>query len=109
MKKENLSKYIKITVVLLNNILPICYLVSIGSAKNTDFAALGFLIGLIYLIVFNLWALLMYYLTKQIQKPVVRDVLFYIFVLLFMYAPLILWLPEKISDLLLKQTDYDVY
>lgn len=98
--KEKRAKYIKIAIVLLHNIIPICYLVSIGTAENTDFAALGFLIGLICLIAFNLWALLMYYLTKQIQKTALREIIFYASVLLPIYAPFVLWVLENIFDFL---------
>jgi hypothetical protein len=96
MKEDNLSKYIKLAVVLLHDIIPVGFLISIGSAENTDFAGLGFLIGLFLLIVFNLWALFVYKLTKRIEGPVQREVSFYVLVFSFLYAPAFIWLLDRL-------------
>lgn len=100
MQKDNLFKYIKLTVVLLHDIVPVWFLISIDSAESTDYAGLGILIGLFFLIVFNLWALLIYKLTKRIEKPVLREVSFYILLFLFSYGPILgptfMWLLDML-------------
>ena len=86
MRKRDLSKYFKLAAVLLYNISFVWYLVAVSRTDNS-FMAIAFIISIIILIIFNLWALLIYKLTKRIQKPVQREVAFY--VLLFLT---IIWL-----------------
>jgi hypothetical protein len=59
--------------------------------KYAEFAdTLALFIVLFFLIVFNLWALIIYFLTKQIKRPSLRDILFYLLLFLFYFSPLLL-------------------
>ena len=80
MKKEKLSKYFKLATVLLINFLPIWFLVILSNAQD-------FVMGLFYLISFNLWALFIHYFTKWIKRLWVRNLTFYILLLLFLLDP----------------------
>jgi hypothetical protein len=50
---------------------------------------MGFWLMIIYLffLVLNVWALIIYYLTKQIKKLWLRDILFYLLLFLYLSIP----------------------
>jgi hypothetical protein len=92
MKKYSISNYCKLAAVLFCNAIPVWYLISNSIAAGSHFSFTGFLFVMIFLLIFNLWVLLVYELTKWIQKPVLREVLFYVLLFLFMYSPTIIGL-----------------
>lgn len=90
MTKRNLLKYCKIGTVLLLDVIPVWFLVSIYfNSGDTDFAALGFMVGLVGLVMFNLWAFALYHLTNLIKRIWLREVVFYLVLLHSSFAPFI--------------------
>ena len=87
MKRNNISKYCKLATVLLIDVIPIFFTVTMTATdiESSGFNYLVLMIILLFFFVFNLWALLIYKLTKKIKEPVRREVSFY--VLLFLYGP----------------------
>jgi hypothetical protein len=53
---------------------------------------MGFWLMIMYFffIVFNVWALIIYHLTKQIKRLWLRDILFYLLLFLFLSIPFFL-------------------
>jgi hypothetical protein len=96
MKKYSLSNYCKLAAVLFCNVIPVWFLISNSLAADSRFSLIGFLCVMIFLLIFNLWVLLVHELTKWIQKPVLREVLFYVLLFLFMYSPDIIGLLMKL-------------
>jgi len=88
MKKGNISKYIKLAIVLLIDTLPVWFAIRVATADDDVGFNLGlpaFLLMVMFLVLlfFNLWALLMYSLTKSIKRLWLREVLFYLSLLLY--------------------------
>ncbi|MDL2306339.1 hypothetical protein LJC72_13565, partial [Bacteroides sp. OttesenSCG-928-D19] len=80
MKKKNISKYCKLAIVLLINAIPIAFTIGVTTANDvdSDFLGIGLVVMFLFFLVFNLWALIMYFLTKQINRVWLRDLLFYL-------------------------------
>lgn len=98
MKKDTLFNYIKLATVLLINVVPISTLISISKVEYSEFGdTLALLITLFFLIAFNLWALIIFYFTKHIERPWLREISFYVLLFSFIYIPLIMWLATLFS------------
>jgi hypothetical protein len=90
MKKGSLSKYCKLGAVLLIDLIPAWIIIvwlTNGFDINTDFVGLMMMVIILFFLVFNVWALIIYALTKQIRKLWLRDVLFYLLLLLYLIVP----------------------
>jgi hypothetical protein len=91
MKKGNLSKYCKLATVLLIDVIPVWIITTWATNDedlNSDFLAFGLLIMFLLFFFWNIWAFIIYYLTKRIKKPWLCDILFYILLFLFLFFPL---------------------
>ena len=87
MKKENISKYCKLATVLLINIVPVRGLISANEVEYGEFVdSLALLIILFFLVVFNIWAVILYFFTKHIERLWLRDTVFYVLLLLSVFC-----------------------
>jgi hypothetical protein len=91
MKKNNISKYCKLATVLLFDAIPVWFTISLSiNGSDTDFMGFWLMIIYLFFLVFNVWALIIYYLTKQIKKLWLRDILFYLLLFLYLSIPFFL-------------------
>jgi hypothetical protein len=91
MKTATISKYCKLAVVLLLNVLPVWFLVSLMiNGSDTDFIGFGLLMGFFFFLALNIWALVVYFITKPIRRIWLREVLFYVLLFMFQLSPLLI-------------------
>jgi hypothetical protein len=88
MKKGDVSKYCKVAIVLLFDAIPVWFTVSVSvCGSNTDFMGFWLMIMYFFFFVFNVWALVIYHFTVRIKNLWLRDILFYLLILLFLSIP----------------------
>jgi hypothetical protein len=91
MKTATISKYCKPAVVLLLNVLPVWFLVSLMiNGSDTDFIGFGLLMGFFFFLALTIWALVIYFITKPIRRIWLRDLLFYVLLFMFQLSPLLI-------------------
>lgn len=92
MKKGDILKNCKLAVVLLINSMPIWFTIRAITADNvdSDFLGLGLIFIFLFFLIFNVWALIVYFLTKLIKRVWLREILFYLLLLSFLFSPLLI-------------------
>ena len=92
--RDILLNYHKLTTILLLNAIPVSFVISIfilppPSDYSSDTFTLGFGIMMMFmcLIIFNFGVPVIYFLTKIVKLPILRNILFYTLLLLWYISP----------------------
>lgn len=90
MEKDKISTYCKLATVLLIDIIPVGIIIraTTSDGVDSDFLPLGLVVLSIFFLIFTIWALIVYSFTILIRPIWLRDVLFYIFLLLYLFSPI---------------------
>ena len=98
MKKEKLSKYFKLATVLLIDAIPVFFTIRMTTTdiESSGFNWLVIMMMFLFFFVFNIWALIIYYLTKLIKRLWLRDILFYFLSFLFLFVPILYLLLKQL-------------
>jgi hypothetical protein len=88
---SSLPKYFKLATVLPINAISVYSVIrGINNDKNINSDIFGLVqVGVFFLLyIFNIWAFIMYHLTKRIQNNILlRDILFYLSLFLYPFFP----------------------
>jgi hypothetical protein len=89
MKNNNISKYCKLAMVLLIDVIPVWFTISVNIyGSDTDFIGFWLMQIFVFFFFWNVWTLIIYCFTKRIKNLWLRDILFYFLLLLFLFSPI---------------------